>query len=452
VSLPGPTLVLEGEDEVVAHAARLLGSLGATVEAHTVPGLPAIARWARCGAMALTGDADGPPLAGPAEVPARMQGAALAAGVLVAAHPALKVALPLDGAGLLGERAALAGLERAGQISAGRASRLFAAGDGWVAVTLARPSDFESLPALLGQHAGDDPWTGVGRWVRARPAAEVVQGAQLLGLAASALPATAPQPEAPWRITTFNPGTATGRPPLVVDLTSLWAGPLCAGLLGEAGARVVKVESERRPDGARRGTPAFFDLLNAGKEGMMLPLGTPAGRDQLLELISEADAVIESARPRVMAQWGIDVESLLARRDNLVWVSITGYGRAGATANWVAFGDDAAVAAGLVARAPDGTPRFCADAAADPIAGLHAAVAALAALLRGGSQLIDVSLRDAAAFVSGDGRPPPGRASATEGGAWAAELDGQRWPVATPTARPGRSAGPALGGAARARR
>jgi crotonobetainyl-CoA:carnitine CoA-transferase CaiB-like acyl-CoA transferase len=194
-----------------------------------------------------------------------------------------------------------------------------------------------------------------------------------------------------------GPRSTSARPPLVIDLSSLWAGPLCASLLGAAGARVVKVESRTRPDGARRGTPAFFDLLNAGKQSVALDLDGRAGVGALRALIDAADVVVESARPRVTAQWGIDVPSLLAGRDRpLVWVSLTGYGRNGPWANRVAYGDDAAAAAGLVARDADGEPRFCGDAMADPIAGVHAAAAALAGLVGGGNHLIDVSLREAA--------------------------------------------------------
>ena len=58
----------------------------------------------------------------------------------------------------------------------------------------------------------------------------------------------------------------------MVELGSLWAAPLCGSLLAAAGADVVKVESIGRPDGARRGPPAFFDLLNGGKRSVALDL------------------------------------------------------------------------------------------------------------------------------------------------------------------------------------
>jgi crotonobetainyl-CoA:carnitine CoA-transferase CaiB-like acyl-CoA transferase len=195
----------------------------------------------------------------------------------------------------------------------------------------------------------------------------------------------------------------------VIDLSSLWAGPLAAHLLAGLGARVVKVESPARPDGARLGPAAFFDLLNAGKENVALDLRTPAGRDRLRRLIGWADLVVESARPRGLAQLGVDAEALLAEHPGLSWLSITGYGRPDPGGAWVAFGDDAAVAGGLVARDPDGAPLFCGDALADPLTGLHAAWAAACALHAGGGALLDVSLCGVAADAGAGGLDPLAR-------------------------------------------
>jgi crotonobetainyl-CoA:carnitine CoA-transferase CaiB-like acyl-CoA transferase len=266
-----------------------------------------------------------------------------------------------------------------------------------------------------------DPWGAVTGYLASQNASDAVEGAQLLGIPASVVSrpeaaaadeqaqARAQQwPPAPWVIGALRvdgpvgelPGLravpATRRPvtrsaPLVVDLSALWAGPLCASLLGLAGARVVKVESGARPDGARRGPPSFFDLLNGGKQSVVIDPSTAEGRIVLARLLDAADIVVESARPRVMAQWGFDVERLVAARDHLAWVSFTAYGRTGPWQQRVGFGDDAAAAAGFVTGA---APMFCADAFADPAAGLHASVAALAAWVGGGSHLIDVALRE----------------------------------------------------------
>ena len=63
----------------------------------------------------------------------------------------------------------------------------------------------------------------------------------------------------------------------MIDLSALWAGPLCGDLLAGAGATVVKVESTQRPDGARRGAHAFYDLMNGRKRSVALDLHEPQG-------------------------------------------------------------------------------------------------------------------------------------------------------------------------------
>jgi crotonobetainyl-CoA:carnitine CoA-transferase CaiB-like acyl-CoA transferase len=186
-----------------------------------------------------------------------------------------------------------------------------------------------------------------------------------------------------------------------VDLSSLWAGPLCGQLLAAAGADVIKVESTTRPDGARHGPAPFFDLLNGAKRSVALDLTTPAGRRDLERLISAADVVIESARPRALAQLGIYLDDVLSQPGGpRVWASITSHGRRPAQAQRVGFGDVAAAAGGLIAHDDDG-PCFLADAVADPLAGLVAAAAVLEALGVGGRWLIDAAMAPMAASVAG---------------------------------------------------
>jgi crotonobetainyl-CoA:carnitine CoA-transferase CaiB-like acyl-CoA transferase len=188
-----------------------------------------------------------------------------------------------------------------------------------------------------------------------------------------------------------NEARGTGETPLVVDLSALWAGPLCTRLLGALGARVVKVELEGRPDGARGGPPEFWDRLNGAKEQTTLDV---SAIDRLLD---GAAVVVTSARARAIEQLGLDLASR-ARDRGLVWVAITGYGYAGPWRDRVAFGDDAAVAGGLaVAAGGMDAPVFVGDAPADPLAGLTAAVAATAALVTGRGAFVDVSMCDAVA-------------------------------------------------------
>ena len=145
--------------------------------------------------------------------------------------------------------------------------------DGWVALNLPRPSDTEALPALVGAAVPAGDWAGIESRMALMAAADVVQQGSELGLAVAAIGAT-PGPPQPWSVRCEGPAhPRSGRSPVVVDLTSLWAGPLAGGLLAEAGCRVLKVESTRRP---RRRPPRSGRLLRGllnGQEGEHVSLG-----------------------------------------------------------------------------------------------------------------------------------------------------------------------------------
>jgi hypothetical protein len=291
----------------------------------------------------------------------------------------------LDGGALLTERSALSGAAPQGLLSAGGACRMLPSSDGWVAVSLPRPTDLELVPPLVSGVVAD-PWEALREWAGSRPGAEVLDRARLLGLAVSVVGEGA----APLRL---PPPVIPDRPdhqPLVVDFSAMWAGPLCARLLGLAGARVVKIESTDRPDGARLGDPRFYELLNAGHESFVVDLKSPTDRAVLSHLVDAADIVIEASRPRALASWGLDAEA--AAREGTVWISITAYGRD--EGDRIGFGDDVAAGAGLVEWS-DGIPAFVGDAIADPLTGLAAAVGALRAW--GSGQIVDVAMASAAA-------------------------------------------------------
>jgi hypothetical protein len=297
----------------------------------------------------------------------------------------------IDAAEMIGGRAALLGFSPAGRLSAGGATRLLTSRDGWCALTLARPDDIAAVPALLGADRVDDPWPAVQDWVAGKDAADVAERARLLGLPVAALAET---PAEPPRVYPFGAGTATRGPAnlLVADLSAMWAGPLCGQLLSRAGATVVKVESSTRPDGARRGPQPFFDWMNAGKLSYEVDFDDPAG---LRALLTAADVVIESSRPAALVRRGL-APTDVPPRDGRVWLRVTGHGTDGDCANWVAFGDDAAVSGGLVCGEPD-DPAFCGDAIADPLTGLEAALAVAQSLRGGGGELIELSMAAVAA-------------------------------------------------------
>ncbi len=349
------------------------------------------ALWATSGLMALTGQANSPPTLCPVPL-ARCADDTLDAFRWKVGRGVLP---GVNGHQLLTERAALAGLQRRGSQSTGGHCRLLCSTDGVVAVNLARDSDWELVPAWL-QQAGMFQWPDIAKAVSGMATQTLLERARLLGLAVTNAV------RIPSHACTWQSFAQLGQPvarndtdsPVVIDLTALWAGPLCSHLWQQAGARVIKVESEQRPDGARNGDPAFFQRLNAGKEEVTLPLHREAGRRALLELISEADIVLEGSRPRALRQMGILAEELLQSQPGLTWVSITGYGRNDPEGNWVAFGDDAGVAAGLSAilHAVTGEWLICADAIADPLTGLHAAVAGWHYWRAGGGGLVALSL------------------------------------------------------------
>lgn len=403
--------------------------------------------WAASGAMALTGAPDGPPALAPGRPTLAMRGA-LAALRAVAARlrPGCERALAdLDAPALLGERAALAGLARGGTVAPGGRARLVRGADGWLAVNLARPDDVDLLPAWLEAPLGADPWQALQRVARSRRVGALVARGRAMGMPVA--PCAAPPRHAP----AWCRGTAlrTPRPPdegampRVLDLSSLWAGPLATSLLERLGARVVKVESVSRPDGARAGSPDFFDLLNAGKASIAVELGAPEGRDRLRSLLGWADIVVESARPRALTQLGFDAAAWVTAAPGRTWLSITGYGRALPWGHWVAFGDDAAAAAGWCrAPEPGAPPRYCGDALADPLTGIHAAAAALADFRRGGGRLLDLSLRDvAAAVLASTATVESGRGSADvarvepDGSGWLVVCGTRAAPVRPPRAR-----------------
>ncbi|GAA3204917.1 CoA transferase [Actinocorallia longicatena] len=354
----------------------------------------AVSRWAASGAMSLTGRPGAPGLGPP--------------GPLVAALDALASPFPgLDPLVLLTERAALAGLTRQGATSCGGGTRLLRARDAWIAVSLPRAGDVEALPAWLeGAVPGDGaepPWEAVAAAVAGRTGEALLERAELLGLAVGVLPGRRPLRPA---VVRSRLGDAPPRDDLrglrVVDLTSLWAGPLCGDLLGRRGAEVVKVESPVRPDGTRRGSPAVFDLINGGKRSVALDFSTREGVTALRALLRSADVVLEASRPRALEQAGVRAAEIVAEGGPSVWVSITGHGRERPMR--VGFGDDAAVAGGLVVRDAAG-PCFCADAIADPATGLTAAHACLEALRSGGRWLLDIAMSAVAASLAGPSLP-----------------------------------------------
>jgi hypothetical protein len=379
-------------------AASLLAALGAEPagapsdcalrlgeEAVTAEPSTAAEDWAASGVAALTGRPEGPPLR-PVGAPATLaRGLGLAIGAL--GGPAV------DGAALLGRRVGAIPLSRGGTRSAGGAARLLATTDGWVALSLPRPTDEELVPALVATEVeGEDPWPALAAWAAGQTAAALVERAALLGLAVAALgerSATGPA----WELRSLPAEPLPAPSRVVVNLGALWAAPLCAQLLRRAGWRVLDVEAADRPDPS---PPTLRALLRAGHETVRIDLADEAGRERLAELLAGADAVIEASRPRALRQLGLDVERVMADRRPRTWIRITGHGPG---TERIAFGDDAAVAGGLVAMDAEG-PAFAGDALADPLSGMTAAMLALACARADGAWIADVPMAGVAAMAA----------------------------------------------------
>ncbi|MBW8813119.1 MAG: CoA transferase [Caulobacterales bacterium] len=304
---------------------------------------------------------------------------------------------PVDVASLrITDRAGELPLGEPGLVSPNGACRLVRAADGWMAVNLAREEDRDLIPAWLECGLEGEPWALIAAHAPGRTVGALVEAATLLGLPAGRVGEVEAQTlEAP--TITAGAAGAPRRPLRVVDLSALWAGPLCGAVLAAAGARVTKVESERRPDPTRTSTPDFFQRLNGAKAELALDLAAPEGQARLRELIAGADVLITSVRPRALPSLGLSVAAVFGENPALTWVAITGYGWTGPGAQRVAFGDDAAAAGGLVRWTADGEPRFMGDALSDPVTGLAAASGALRAVAAGGGVIVDAALARCAA-------------------------------------------------------
>lgn len=418
------------------YARKLLDDLGVVdVKISAATGKHPAAGLATSGLMAMTGRADGPATVCPVPLASCADGALQALRALTG-----RDILPgVPGSRLLTERAAITAQTRTGGQSAGGHCALLQASDGVIALNLARESDWEMLPAWLEREAPGD-WSQLRALIATRDSATLVERGRLLGLAVADA-TMVPRNPCDWVILNIHGECVPPPPdqlPLVIDLSSLWAGPLCSHLWQQAGARVIKVESERRPDGARNGPEEFFDLLNRDKEQLTLPLHTSTGQAELRSLLLQADIVLEGSRPRALRQMGIIAEEILAENPALTWLSITGYGRGEPRGNWIAYGDDAGVAAGLSAILHESTGEWlvCGDAIADPLTALHAALAGWSSWLRGGGRLLDLALERTVRHCITASAPPDGDYR-TRQQRWQDYLDAEGIPALAPVRRYG---------------
>ncbi|MFF7263860.1 CaiB/BaiF CoA transferase family protein [Streptomyces sp. NPDC008159] len=197
-------------------------------------------------------------------------------------------------------------------------------------------------------------------------------------------------------------------PPLrhlrVLDLATLFAGPLAATMLGDFGAEVIKVEHPTKPDPSRGHGPSkdgvglWWKLLGRNKRTLTLNLSTPGGRDTLLRLAATSDVIIENFRPGTLERWGLGWPELSAVNPRLVLARVTGFGQFGPYARRPGFGTLAEAMSGFAAITgePDAPPVLPPFGLADAIAGLATAYAVMTALAArdrtGEGQTVDMAI------------------------------------------------------------
>ena len=121
----------------------------------------------------------------------------------------------------------------------------------------------------------------------------------------------------------------------VIDFSTLLPGPLASLFLAETGAEVIKIEKPDVGDEIRLSSPQWgeqsvsFSLLNRGKKSLSLDLKDPKNLKILIPILKEADIIIEQFRPGVMKRLGLDYESIKKINQDIIYVSITGYGQYG---------------------------------------------------------------------------------------------------------------------------
>ncbi len=201
----------------------------------------------------------------------------------------------------------------------------------------------------------------------------------------------------------------------VIDATTSWAGPMCACILADLGADVVKVEA-REGEVSRR-IPPFLSghdqqisfaqaTVNRNKRSLTLDLRRPEGRDLFLKLAQRSDIIVQNFRPGTFAKWGIGYEDVRAVKPDIVYVSISGYGQFGEIHDRVAYDPLAQAMSGFISMngTPDGPPVKAPTWICDDLGGLHGAIGALSALRHrdrtGEGQHVDVAMLDAMMFQS----------------------------------------------------
>jgi formyl-CoA transferase len=199
----------------------------------------------------------------------------------------------------------------------------------------------------------------------------------------------------------------------VLEATTSWAGPMCAAVLADLGADVIKIEIPsgevvRRLPPTLPGTSVSFGhaTVNRNKRSLSLDVRCQEGRDIFLKLAARSDIVVENFKVGTMEKWGVGYRAVREVKPDIVYVSVTGWGQYGPYHQRPAYDPFAQATAGFISLngAADGPPTKAATFLGDDLAGLHGAIGALAALRHrdrtGEGQHVDVALLDSLLFQS----------------------------------------------------
>ena len=193
----------------------------------------------------------------------------------------------------------------------------------------------------------------------------------------------------------------------VLDLTRILAGPLCAQMLGDMGADVIKVEPPGTGDDTRtwgppfvNGESAYFLGVNRNKRSLTLNMAVKSGQEILARLVRSSDVLVENFKLGTLEKWGITNDWLEKNAPRVIRCSITGYGSSGPDAALPGYDFILQAESGLmsICGEPDGMPTKYGVAIVDVVTGLYACNAILAALAArertGRGQHVEVCLYD----------------------------------------------------------
>ena len=220
---------------------------------------------------------------------------------------------------LIVERAPILGHRGWGKVSAGGSCRILTTADGQIAANLPRVEDQLSVAAWLDAPIEGTDWASIERAVQQVTSLELLSRAKLLGMPISIVGETKTPSGFEYNI---GKEIQLKRRPKVVDLSSMWAGPLCSWYLMRCGAEVTKIESILRPEKQRNQPDIFYQRLNQGKE--IIPLDFSSSREvkRLRNIIRRSDIIIEGSRPRALEHLGIEAKEEVERGEGRGGTSI----------------------------------------------------------------------------------------------------------------------------------